>query len=75
MSDLVFFCILNAIFGGVAVFFWMRARYWKRCYRQLMDDAFDRGCRAVLTEQDIVNRAAGHGPKLGHYQPHPFKKP
>jgi hypothetical protein len=67
--------VIVAVSVGLNVLLWTRVKYWHRCYRQLMDDAFERSCRAVLTEQDIVNRAAAHGPKLGYYPPQPHKKP
>jgi hypothetical protein len=49
---------LISILAGTTTFFAMRASHWKRRYRLLLDDAFERGCRAVLTENDIVERAA-----------------
>jgi hypothetical protein len=70
MSDLAIFTI--AVLAGIACFFALRASHWKRRYNTLLDDAFERGCRAVVTEESIVNRAAigrvPHGPQIGYKQ-------
>ena len=70
MIDWVF--VITAVSVGLNVLLWTRVRYWNRCYRRLMDDAFERGCRAVVTEESIVNRAAAPGAQIAFKQ---FKKP
>src|SRR5271155_621839 len=53
MSDLVaVFMFTSAFLSAVAVFFAMRASYWKKRYDTLLDDAFERGCRAVVIKDD-----------------------
>jgi hypothetical protein len=42
--------VIAGVSVGLNVLLWTRVRYWHRRYRQLMDDAFERGCRAVVTE-------------------------
>ena len=67
MSDLVaVFMFTSAFLSAVAVFFAMRASYWKKRYDTLLDDAFERGCRAALAETPSSKIV---------YKPFPFKKP
>jgi hypothetical protein len=65
MTDLAIFLI--GILVGIAVFFWLRASHWKRRYLDLIDDAFERSARAVLTESAPISQP--------NCKPFPFKRP
>jgi hypothetical protein len=48
--------VIAGVSVGLNVLLWTRVRYWHRRYRQLMDDAFERGCRAVVHEENLIER-------------------
>jgi hypothetical protein len=50
MSDIAIFSII--ILFTLVVFFAMRSSHWKRRYNTLLNDAFERGCRAVVIKDD-----------------------
>jgi len=65
MTDLAIFLI--GILSGIAWFFFLRSSHWKRRYLDLMDAAFERSARAVLTESAPISQP--------NCKPFPFKKP